>query len=587
MHYCFFRNTMLKYNQAELYTERVIALQEVLRREKNIRRRVLVVDDEAVNRRLLGFIISRDYEVIYAENGAEALEKIRENETTLSLIMLDLLMPEMDGYELLEILRNDEHMRRIPVIVLTSERDAEVKSLQLGAADFIPKPYDMPEVILARVHRSIELAEDNIMIHETETDELTGLYTKGFFYQYCSRHDRYFPDASMDALVLNINRFHLVNHLNGRAFGDRVLTAVADIIRGRLENSDFLACRCEADTFYVYIAHREDYDTLLPECTDRLSEEFGEQKVNVRLGIYPEVDMSIDIEERFDRASIACNAGRRVYGTSYNFYDDKLRERELYEERLINEVDRALEERQFIVYYQPKYSIKGDKPVLASAEALIRWNHPELGMISPGAFIPLFESNGLIQKLDRYVWREAAAQIRRWKDSYGRTVPVSVNVSRMDVYDPELEKLLLEIVSENGLEPNEYLLEITESAYTDNSDQIINTVERLRADGFRVEMDDFGSGYSSLNMLTALPIDALKLDMKFIRNIARGNKEMRMVELIIEIAAFLGVPVIAEGVETEEQYRLLRDVGCDIIQGYYFSRPVPPEEFNRLIEAEI
>ena len=154
MHYCFFRDTMLKYNQAELYTERVIALQEVLRREKNIRRRVLVVDDEAVNRRLLGFIISRDYEVIYAENGAEALEKIRENETTLSLIMLDLLMPEMDGYELLEILRNDEHMRRIPVIVLTSERDAEVKSLQLGAADFIPKPYDMPEVILARVHRS-------------------------------------------------------------------------------------------------------------------------------------------------------------------------------------------------------------------------------------------------------------------------------------------------------------------------------------------------------------------------------------------------------------------------------------------------
>ncbi|MBR1392400.1 MAG: EAL domain-containing protein [Ruminococcus sp.] len=562
-------------------------MQETERREKNIRRKVLVVDDEAVNRRLLGFIISRDYEVIYAENGTQALELIRENERTLSLIMLDLLMPEMDGYELLEILHADGHLHRIPVIVLTSEKSAEVKSLQLGAADFIPKPYDMPEVILARVHRSIELAEDNIMIHETETDELTGLYTKGFFFQYCSRHDRYFPDNPMDALVLNINRFHLVNHLNGRDFGDRLLTAVADIIRKRLENSDFLACRCEADTFYIYIAHREDYDTLLPECIDQLSEEFGAQKINVRVGIYPNVDMSMDIEERFDRASLACNRQRGVYGTSFSFYDEELRQRELYEERLINEVDRALDERQFIVYYQPKYNIKGDKPALASAEALIRWKHPELGMISPGAFIPLFESNGLIQKLDRYVWREAAAQIKRWKDAYGRTVPVSVNVSRMDVYDPELESLLLGIVSSNGLAPNEYLLEITESAYTDNSDQIINTVEKLRADGFRVEMDDFGSGYSSLNMLTALPIDALKLDMKFIRNIARGNKEMRMVELIIEIAAFLKVPVIAEGVETEEQYRLLKDVGCDIIQGFYFSRPVPPEEFNKLIEAEL
>ncbi len=554
--------------------------------KNTIRRKVLVVDDESVNRKLLGFIISKEHDVIYAENGAQALEVIRENERLLSLILLDLLMPEMDGYELLEILRNDPTLRRIPVIVLTSESSAEVKSLQLGAADFIPKPYDMPEVILARVRRSIELAEDNIIIHETETDALTGLYTKQFFFQYGRQYDHYFPDTPMDALVLNINRFHLVNELFGREFGNRALQTVADIIREFTDSTNGIACRCEADMYYIYIPHRDDYSRLLGECINKFNKAVDNSRISFRLGIYENADMSIDIEQRFDRANIACTNCRSSYSSSYSLYDTKLHERELYNERLINDMDKALEEKQFRVFYQPKYNITGDKPRLASAEALIRWFHPELGMVSPGAFIPLFEENGLVQKLDRYVWREAAAQIKRWKDEYGVTVPVSVNVSRIDIYDPELEAMLLDIVRTNGLGADEYLLEVTESAYTDNSSQIIDTVNKLRADGFRVEMDDFGSGYSSLNMLAALPIDALKMDMRFIRNICQSEKDLRMVELIIEIAEFLKVPVIAEGVETEEQYRLLKQIGCDIIQGYYFSKPVPPEEFNRLIEAE-
>ncbi|MBR1423395.1 MAG: EAL domain-containing protein [Ruminococcus sp.] len=561
-------------------------MEKTARREKNIRRQVLVVDDELVNRRLLGFIVSRDYEVIYAENGIRALELIRKNERLLSLILLDLLMPEMDGYELLEILKADPALKRIPVIVLTSEKTAEVKSLQLGAADFIPKPYDMPEVILARVRRSIELAEDNIIIHETETDVLTGLYTKQFFYQYCRQHDRYCIDMKMDALVLNINRFHLVNELHGREYGNRVLMLLADNIRTLLNETNGLACRCEADSFFIYTPHRDDYGELLAEYAERFRSAIESSRISFRLGIYENVDMSIDIEQRFDRANLACTNRRSTYTSSYAVYDTQLHERELYNEKLISDMDKALEEKQFRVFYQPKYNIKGDKPVLASAEALIRWIHPELGMVSPGAFIPLFEENGLVQKLDHFVWREAAAQIKRWKDKYGRTVPVSVNVSRIDIYDAQLEEKLREIVRSNGLEPNEYLLEITESAYTDNSEQIIDKVNLLRKDGFRVEMDDFGSGYSSLNMLAALPIDALKLDMQFIRTICSSEKDLKMVELVIGIARFLNVPVIAEGVETEEQYLLLKKIGCDIIQGYYFSKPVSPEEFNKLIEAE-
>ena len=561
-------------------------MQEILRREKNIQRKVLVVDDELVNRQILGNIVSCDYTVLYAEDGEQALELIRQNEKTLSLILLDLLMPRLDGYGLLEILQADPELKRIPVIVLTSERDAEVKSLQYGAADFIPKPYDLPEVILARVRRSIELAEDHIMITGAEKDELTGLYTKPFLFQYGRQHDRFCPDMQMDALVLNINRFHLINELQGRQFGDKLLKTIADHINELLKGTDGLACRCDADSFYIYLAHRESYEDILSDAAKKFVEAVGNTKVSIRLGIYPNANKSISIEQRFDRANMACTAQRAVFQTSYGYYDDELHNKELYNARLINEIDEALETRQFKVFYQPKYNITGDKPCLASAEALIRWQHPELGMISPGAFIPLFESNGLIQKLDRFVWREAAAQIKAWKDRFDRVIPVSVNVSRIDIYDPELEHELLEIVSSNGLKPEEYLLEVTESAYTDNSSQIIETVEKLRSDGFRVEMDDFGSGYSSLNMLAALPIDALKMDMRFVKNIATSDKDMRMVELILEIARYLKVPVIAEGVESQEQYELLKNAGCDIIQGYYFSRPVPPEEFGELIRQE-
>ena len=250
-------------------------------------------------------------------------------------------------------------------------------------------------------------------------------------------------------------------------------------------------------------------------------------------------------------------------------------------------MDKALSERQFRVFYQPKYSITGSQPRLSSAEALIRWFHPEFGMVSPGQFISLFEENGLIQKLDRFVWNEAAAQIKQWKEKYGLDIPVSVNVSRVNMFNAHLADILESIAAQNGLDHAELLLEITESAYTDNSDQIVEAVNKLRKRGFRIEMDDFGSGYSSLNMLTALPIDALKLDMKFIRGICENEKNERLVGIMIDIARLLEVPVIAEGVETGEQMELLKKLGCDIIQGYYFSKPLPPEEFAVLIEKEL
>ena len=261
-------------------------------------------------------------------------------------------------------------------------------------------------------------------------------------------------------------------------------------------------------------------------------------------------------------------------------FDEKVREREIYEQRLLNDLRRALDAYEFEVYYQPKYDIQSEPPKLVSAEALVRWSHPELGMIPPDDFIPLFEKNGQISMVDKYVWTEAAKQIVRWREQYGVTIPVSVNLSRVDVFDPMLEQTLDRILAEYGLDHRALKLEVTESAYTENADQVIQVVESLRRKGYEVEMDDFGTGYSSLNMLSAMPIDVLKMDRAFIRNIEHDEKDIQLVALILGIAKSLKIPVIAEGVETEEQMRLLKDLGCALVQGYYFSRPLHASDFE-------
>ena len=558
-------------------------MQELLDRKKGLHRKVLLVDDEFIEREMLGNMLKGMYEIEYAENGEDALNTIKKEKNKLSLIILDLHMPKLDGYSLLEIMHSDPELRRIPVIVLTSEKEAEVKSLQLGAADFITKPYEVPEIIQARVLHSIELAENSVIIHETERDELTGLFHKEFFFEYGKKLDEQNENIPMDAIVIDINRFHLVNELYGREFGDSVLKTLGKSIHQFVNLNGGLACRSDSNCFYVYIHHQENLKELLPIEIDKLDKIFTEPKIHLRVGAYSDDGSNVGMEQRFDCARLACGHLSKNYETSYGFYSTELHDIELHSEHLINDMDKALAEKQFKVFYQPKYNIEGETPRLCSAEALIRWFHPVYGMISPGEFISLFEDKGLIHKLDRYVWNEAASQIKKWKDKCGATVPVSVNVSRVDVFDPHFGEMMDEIVKSNGIQHSDLLLEITESAYTDNSQQIIDTVTSLRNRGFKIEMDDFGSGYSSLNMLTSLPIDALKLDMKFIRNICINKKDSSLVEIMIKIADLLEVPIIAEGVETKEQMELLKSIGCEIIQGYYFSKPVPPEEFEKFI----
>ena len=562
----------------------------------NVRRCVMIVDDELSSRQIIGNMIEDDYEVLYASDGVDALKKLVEHREDIALILVDLYMPNMGGVELLGRLKEDPELRFIPVIVMTSDQKSEAECLKLGAADFILKPYPVPEVIKARINRSIEFSEDRSIINSTERDTLTGLFNTDYFLRYVKLLDQHYPELPMDAVVVNINRFHMINERYGREYGDLLLRRVGERVRQQARKLGGVSCHHGADVFYIYSPHIEDYSAVIErlganlveglEIPEGMDSSGNDKSIHLRLGVYYNADKTLDTERRFDRAKMAAEGVRGDYTKAIGKYDEEMHKEMLFRERLLEDFRIGLDNKNFTVYFQPKFDIRHKEPILSSAEALVRWMHPEFGMISPGLFIPLLEEHGLILDLDRFVWNETAEYIRRCKDSYGFSVPISVNVSRIDMLMPDLKRIFKEIMDRFSLTGDDIILEITESAYTGDSEQLISMAGELRGMdmGFRIEMDDFGTGYSSLSMLSNMPIDVLKLDMSFVRNAFGEHRDMRMIELIIDIADYLNVPVIAEGVETEEQYLALKAMGCDIVQGFYFSRPLPKEEFSKLVE---
>ena len=549
------------------------------------RQNIMVIEDDPNCQEILQNVLEESYNITVVGNTQEALLLLMDAPTTYSLILLELELPDDACIEFLKQRSAQSFLQNIPVIVITGEGD-DNGCYKLGADEFIRKPLNSPDVILARCEHTMALYESKNLVQQTEKDKLTGLYTIDYFFEYLKQIIPLDMGSDRDAIVIDIEHFRLINEIYGRGVGDQILSQIGNYLQQTLATLNAIACRAGADVFYVYCIHQEDYGDLQEALQSMLAKVAKVSNIRIRIGVWQYVERNLDPESWFDRAKNACDRIGGNFTNSIAFYNSGLHSKHLREERLIRDIYDAIEHKDLKVYYQPKYAIQGDKPHLRSAEALIRWIHPSLGFINPGDFIPLFESNGLIQMVDNYVWNEAAAQIRRWKDEFDFTVPVSVNVSRIDIYDPELENKFCNILEQNKLTPNEYMIEITESAYSDNAQGLIDVLNSMRSKGFHIEMDDFGTGYSSLGMLTELPIDILKIDMSFVRNMEKHEKNKRMVELIIDIAKFLKVPCVAEGVETESQLQTLKRMGCDVIQGYYFSKPVPPEEFVKFIEKE-
>ncbi len=479
------------------------------------RRTVLIVDDNEMNRRMLRRILNESYAVQEAVNGLDALEQMRVSSERISAVLLDIVMPVMDGYEVLSAMRADERLSKLPVIVASaaSEEDAERKALSLGANDFVIKPYQ-PAIILHRLQNTINLRETAAIVNAIEKDALTGVYSKTFFYERADALLQANPDARYDMLCCDIEHFKLINELFGSKTGDELLKHVAGLLAEPLRGAG-LCGRIGADTFACLVPHRDAYENDAFEDRQRRVNQFPISiNIMLRHGIYVADDPSVPVSTMCDRALTACNSIKGKYGVYFAYYDDTFRQKALYEQFILNSIKTALAERQFLVYYQPKFCLASGE--LVGAEALVRWLHPEKGFMSPGEFIPLFERNGFITDMDIYVWDTVCRDLQAWSAGGSPVPPVSVNVSRSDIYRPELTDILYALVEKYGLEPALLHLEITETAYTEDSEQLIATVNKLRGLGFLIEMDDFGSGYSSLSILSELPVDILKLDTSLI-----------------------------------------------------------------------
>ena len=329
----------------------------------------------------------------------------------------------------------------------------------------------------------------------------------------------------------------------------------------------------------------DDYDKLFNDINNCLRDKYNLSNVTIRLGIYPS-NSNENVDSRIDRAKLVCDEIINSNNKFYNVYNDEDQKKQLFKEKLNHDFKKAIANKEFKVFYQPKITIKDGNYKLSSAEALVRWVHPELGFISPGMFIPLFEENGNIKILDKYVWNEAARQIKEWYDKYNILLPISVNISRIDMFDDKIVEVISSIAKNNNINPSELLLEITESAYNNETDQIINIINQLRGLGFKIEIDDFGSGYSSLNTLATLSFDYLKLDMKFVHDMFKNDKTLKMVGIVSDIAKYLNVSLIAEGVETKEQLDKLKELNYNVIQGYYFSKPVTNIDFEDFFKRD-
>lgn len=427
-----------------------------------------------------------------------------------------------------------------------------------------------------------EVREANDTIALLEHDELTCLYRPSAFYRRAQQQLDAAPQASFDLIAMDIAHFTLATEVLGRHTGDLYLQQIADFLVGLAPEGRGLFARAAADMFYIFmpgeLAFHETLARALPEF---LESHPLPVHIGGRLGVFRAATAEVSAEQMCDRARLALKMlhlqEERPDGVQMGFYDHTLHESLLFEHKVLDSVEQALAEGEFKLYLQPKVDIASGQAV--GAEALIRWIHPELGFIPPDKFIPLLEKEGAIYPVDQYIWEAACRFLAARRERGLPLLPVSVNVARCDLYQPDLPEVLDALLAKYGLTPSLLHLEVLERAYTGDSANLLRVLSHLREKGFCIEMDDFGVGESSLSMAAQLPVDVLKLDRSFLLTAESDSRQVAVIRFILELARALELDVIAEGVETPKHARLLLALGCRRAQGYLYSRPRPAEDF--------
>ena len=415
-------------------------------------------------------------------------------------------------------------------------------------------------------------------------DVLTGLSNRLSFEEQVAEIIKANPNESYYMQVSDINDFKLINDVFGREKADKILLKIArDLEQYAHPGSAF--CRWRGDIFCAFLKKSSvDIPALEKQIKDTWSQsDIINSPVIIHVGLFEpsESDKDLSVSAMVDRAQLAIAGIKNDFNRCVAVYDNRLREDKLWEQQITSELDYALANGHIIPYLQPQYRADGH---LEGGEVLVRWNHPKEGLIPPFKFIPIFEQNGMIATIDKYIWDAACKILADWaerKDGH-EDLNLSINISPKDFYFMDIYEVITSLVEKYGVNPKHLHLEITESSVMNNANEHIKTINNLREYGFTVEMDDFGSGYSSLNMLKDMPVDVLKIDMVFLGKTDDYKKSKIILSSIVDMANNLDMPQITEGVETKEQFEMLKEMGCKLFQGYFFSKPVPLEEFEKL-----
>jgi diguanylate cyclase (GGDEF)-like protein len=570
---------------------------------------LLVVDDIPENIHELLEALKDDYRIMVARNGVQALEAV-QGAAPPDLVLLDIMMPGMDGYEVCRRIKATTAGNRIPIIFVTVVDAAQdkVKGFDLGAADYITKPFDIDEV-RARVRAHLELArlrhflEDIVaqrtaMLQVSEEkyriltyrDALTGLANRVLFSEMLGHAIIHAESShtSFALLFLDLDNFKAINESLGHSLGDQVLIEAGKRLQAVLPESDALA-RIGGDEFNIILDNDDGMpvDLMAQRMIDALGEPFilagNSIYVGASIGIALYPADGTNSETLQSCADTALHRAKEQGRGVLRFFSPEMSRRA--KERLTLEADlrAALTRNEFLLYYQPQIDLISGQ--IVGLEALIRWQHPERGMIMPDAFIPLAEESGLIVSIGEWVLREACRQIKQWTDAGLTPRQTAVNVSAVQLSRGRLIESVKEALEVTGITPEQLELEITESFVMLDRDQSFKSLADLKALGVRISIDDFGTGYSSLSHLQQLEVHKLKVDMSFVRDMTTNSSNASIVKAIIALGHSLGLEVIAEGVEDPGQARYLRSLQCDVMQGYLISRPLPAGEMTHFLAS--
>lgn len=562
---------------------------------------MLIVDDEEINRIILTDYFHKEFNLLEAADGQEALDYVYSQ--PIDIILLDLMMPKLNGFAVLDTLKAAPRYRNIPIVVTTGTEDnkSEALSMEKGAADYITKPYN-PVVVRCRIfnvlgrmesellklHQSVQERRISEMQQIIDIDQLTGLLTQKTFLQQLpsliseNNHTRYY------IIYLDIASFKLINELFNMETGDTILKTAASYFNTIIGKRG-IATHLAADAFALLLPDELlDMDLLLQGLDAMMHSLSIYRTITFYAGIYPIDNIYLSPEKMLDRAHLAMVSARKLQTKRYMVYDDALKTRLKEEQMIAKEMEPALLSGQFFVKFQPIYEVAADvnQAQAIAGEALLRWQHPHQGIISPKKFIPVFEKNGFISRIDRYAWEQACHFLSRQND-WGLTVtPVSINISHVNFYDVSFVDYLQRLLRKYDLKPWMLWLELTEKSYTHSPEQFLKTLRRLKSCGFQIIMDAFGSNFSSVKLLQNLSVDTIKIDLRSFYNQSETHRADIILASIIDMAEKLGIKVIIEGVETKELSEKMLYMGCHTMQGFYFSKPLTSDNYIEFLSHD-